>query len=195
MVLRSILYFLILIVIITIPVYSQGDFALNINSGYFGVGGSFPDINDENSGLSLALVSIGIEHKLTNIGLIFSPFAYYGWTGSDENGNGANLNYSFINLKLYWNVLTVLDGFIYFGPFASVNYLFAGDNVRWDRYVFTAGGHIGFRLSYHGINYDLLSTEMGYRNINGASMYFVGVKVDILAFFLTLVFMWGESDD
>jgi len=192
-VLRSILYFLILIVIITIPVYSQGDFALNINSGYFGVGGSFPDSENENSGLSLALVSIGIEHKLTNIGFVFCPFAFYDLTDFYENGNGANLNYSFINLKLYWNVLTVLDDFIYFGPFASVNYLFAGDNVHWDRYVFTAGGHIGFRLSYRGINYDLLSTEMGYRNVNGRGMYFVGVKVDMLALFLTLL-IWGSDD-
>jgi len=193
-VLRYVLFILILIVVITMPVYAQEDFALNINSGYFGVGGSFPRNENENTEVSLALVSIGIEHRLTNIGLVFCPFAYYDLTGLNENGKGANLNYSFFNLKLYWNVLTALDDFIYLGTFASVNYLFAGENVRLDKYVFTAGIHIGFRLSYHGINYDLLSTEMGYRNINGASMYFVGVKVDMLAFFLTLVYIWGSDD-
>ena len=194
MVLRSILYFLILILIITIPVYSQENFALNINSGYLGFGGSFPKNDNDNTGASLTLINIGIEHLPTNIGFVFSPYANYDWVASGENGKDNNSNQSFLNLKLYWNVFTVLDGFIYFGTFASVNYLFAGSNAHWDRYVFTAGGHIGFRLSYGRINYDLLSAEMGYRNVNGASMYFVGVKVDMLAFFLTLVYIWGSDD-
>jgi len=194
-VLRSILYFFILIVIITIPVYSQGDFALNINSGYIGVGGVFPGNDNDNTGASLALFTIGIEHKLTNIGLIFSPYANYDWISSDENSIGSSSNYSFFNMKLYWNVLTVLDGLIYFGTFASVNYLFAGENVRWDRYVFTVGGHIGFRLSYGIFNYDLLCTEIGYRNINGSSRYFVGVKVDMLAFVLSLIYIEAKRSD
>ena len=194
MVLRSILFFLILTVL-TVPVYSDWNFAFNINSGYIGVGVGFPENDNDNTGVSLTLASIGIEHIPTNIGLVFSPFAYYNWVSSDENGKDNSLNYSFFNMKLYWNVLTVLDGFIYFGPFASVNYLFAGENVRWDKYVFTVGGHVGFRLSYGILNYDLLTTEMGYRNINGKSMYFVGVKVDMLAFFLSLIYIEAKRSD
>jgi len=184
-----------LILIITMPVYAQENFALNINSGYLGIGGVFPGNDIDNTVASITLVNIGIEHIPTNIGLIFCPYANYDWINLGENSKDISSNYSFFNLKLYWNVLTAFDNLFYLGTFASVNYLFAGENVRWDKYVFTAGIHIGFRLSYERINYDLLSTEMGYRNINGTSAYFVGVKVDMLAFFLTLLSIWAESDD
>ena len=176
------------------PVFAQYNFALNLNSGYLGVGGSFP--RSENiTDLNLALVTIGMEHIPSNTGFVFSPYKHYDLAASAGDGEGNYLNFSFFNLKLYWNVITLLDGFVYFGTFASVNYLFAGEKVYWDRYVFSAGGHIGFRLSYEGLNYDLISTEVGYRIIDGASRYFVEVKVDMLAFFLSLLYIWGESYD
>ena len=184
------------------PVYTQEDFAFNFNSGYLGVGRIFPDSDNNDMGVVLTLVNIGIEHIPTNIGLEFTPYKNYSWIVSEENDKNNNITvpynsyFSFFNFKLYWNVFTVLDGFIYFGAFTSVDYLFAGESIHWDRYVFTAGGHIGFRLSYGRLNYDLFSTEIGYRNINGASKYFVEVKVDMLAFILSVLYIGaGGSDD
>ena len=196
MVFKSMLFSLILIVVITVPVYTQEDFAFNINSGYLGVGRVFPDSGNNDMGIVLTLVNIGIEHRPTNIGLEFTPYKNYSWINSGEDNKYNSSYFSFLNLKLYWNIITVLDNLIYFGAFTSADYLFAGESIYWDRYVFSAGGHIGFRLSYGRLNYDLFSTEIGYRNINGASKYFVEVKVDMLAFILSILYIGaGGSDD
>ena len=168
------------------PVYAQDDIALNFNSGYVGVGWNFPMNDDFNRGTGASLLNIGIEHRPTNIGLEVSPYKYYSWTGSTDKSME---DHSFFNLNLYWNAFTLLEGFFYFGPFASVNYFFVGESVYWDRFVFTTGGRIGLRINFDGLNYDLLSAEVGYRNINGANKYFVGVKSDMLAFFLFLLYI------
>jgi hypothetical protein len=163
------------------PVYAQDDIAFNINSGYLGLGWDFPMNDGYNSLGSFALLNVGIELEPTNIGFEFSPFKYYNWKDSDDNERE---DYSFFNLNLYWNVFTLLGGAVYFGPFASVNYFFVNENIYWDRYIFTAGGRVGFRINSDGLNYDLLSAEVGYRNIDGANKFFIGVKVDVLAFFV-----------
>jgi hypothetical protein len=177
------------------PVYTQENIAFNFNSGYVGFGENFPKDGNYNSGINLTLLNFGIEHIPTNIGFEFSPYKDYIWTGSGEIGNGNNLNHSFLNLNLYWNAFTILEGFFYFGAFAYVNYLFVGENVYWDKYVFTAGGRIGLRISFSRLNYNILSAEMGYRNIDGTSKYFIGIKVDALSFLLFIIYAAVNSED
>jgi len=172
------------------PVYTQDDFAVNLNSGYLGVGWNFPKEYEYNFGLSISLLNIGMEHKPTNIGFEFSPF--YSWTAADATDLD-NEEYSFFNLNLYWNVFTLLEEAVFFGTFVSVNYLFVREDVFWDKYIFTAGGHIGFRINLDKIYYNLISTEIGYRNINGIGKYFVGIKIDMAAFFLFLLYAKSEE--
>jgi len=176
------------------PVYTNENIAFNFNSGYVNVGWGFPMNDNYSSEIGFSLLNIGIEHRPTNIGLEFSPYKYYIWTdlGSTEK---ERVGSSFFNLNLYWNAFTLSDGFFYFGTFASVSYLFAGENIYWDKYVFTTGGRIGFRINFDRLNYDLLSTEIGYCNINGTSKYFIGIKVDMLAFFLCIVYAKSNDSD
>ena len=182
---KYILFLITLIVIITVPVYAQDDIAFNLNSGFIGIGWNFPMNDDYNSETGFTLLNIGIEYRPANIGFEFSPFKYYNRKDSDDKERE---DYSFFNLNLYWNALTLLDGFVFFGAFASVSYLFVKENLYWDRYVFTAGGRVGLRINYDRLNYNLLSAEMGYSNIDGTGKYFIGVKFDAAAFFLFIFY-------
>ena len=183
-----------IILIMTVPVYAQENIAINFNSGYLGYGGNFPLNDNYDSEAVFTLFNIGMEHTSTNIGFEFSPYRYSNWTNLSESANDStDMNHSFFNLNLYWNVVTLLDGFIYFGPFTSINYLFVGENVYWDKFIFTVGGQIGLRLSSGILNYNIVSAEMGYRNISGKSQYFVGAKVDILSFIVSLILAAGSE--
>ena len=173
------------------PVYAQEDIAFNFNSGYIGGGWNFPMNDDYNSEGSFTLLNIGIEHRPANIGLEFTPYKYYNWKDSDDKSREGH---SFFNLNLYWDV-TFLDGFVFFGAFASVNYLFVRENLYWDRYIFTAGGHVGLRINLDRLNYNLLCAEIGYRNINGTSKYFIGVKADAAVLFLFIFAMAASPDN
>ena len=190
--LKNILIFALLI--IARPVYPQDTIALNFNSGYIGFGGNFPLTENYDSGSIFTLLNIGIEHTPTNIGFEFSPYNYFDWTGSNKFNREKNgLNHSFFNLNVYWNVITLFNGFIYFGPFVAVNYLFVGENIYWDRYLFTTGGHIGLKLNLGRLNYNIVSTEIGYRNISGTSKFFVGAKIDVMSFVMFVILSIGAS--
>jgi len=172
-----------ILLIMAVPVYAQEDFAINFNSGYIGYGGNFPLNDNYDSELTLTALTIGMEHLSTNIGFEFSPYQYFGWAFA--NGDKST-SHSLFNLHLYWNVINILDGFIFFGPFTSINYLIVRETVYWDKFVFTAGGHIGLKFHSGRLNYNIVSAEMGYRNISGKSQYFLGVKADVASFFLAL---------
>ena len=187
-------HLIILLLIITGSVYAQ-DITLNFNSGYIGYGGNFPLNNYFDSGSFYTLFNIGIEHEPTNIGLEFSPYTYFSWANSGEAGSkNGDFNHCFFNLKLYWNTFNFLDGLIYLGPFAFVNYLFVGEKIFWDKYIFTVGGNIGLKLNIGRLNYNIVSAEMGYRNINGTSNYFVGAKIDIISFVLLVILSRRNSE-
>ena len=179
--------------VMVVPAHAQDDFAINFNSGYVGYGGNFPLGDNYDSETIFTLFNFGVEHTATNLGFDFSPFKVFGWSNSGEFVDN-NMNFSFFNLNLFWNVVNLADGFFYCGPFTSINYLFVGERVNWDKFIFTVGGHIGLRLSYGRLNYDIISTEVGYRNISGKNQYFVGVKVDVASFFLFLFLAAAESD-
>ncbi|MDR1858769.1 MAG: hypothetical protein LBQ69_04795 [Treponema sp.] len=182
-----------IILIMAVPVHAQENFVVNFNSGYIGYGGNFPLNDNYDYDFFVTPLSIGMEHLPTNIGFEFTFYNFFGWVNSgkytkDNNG----ITHSLFNLHLYWNVLSLVDGFIFFGPFTSVNYVFVGENVYWDKFVFTVGGQAGLKLNFRRLNYNIVSAEIGYRNISGRSQYFFGVKVDVASFFLFLI-LAGES--
>jgi len=190
-------FLFILLIILTFPAYSQGNTVLNFNVGNIGIGGNFPLYDDYNLEGIVTLINIGIENTITNTGFEFSPFKYFTWSGKNEE-DVAIKGYSFANLNIYWNILNLQFQYsdIYFGPFASINYLFLEEKINWNRYVFTGGIQIGFRANFEGLNYNIISFELGYRNIDGRGRYFIGAKMDIVIFTAGLIYIMaaGSSD-
>jgi len=191
-------FFFILLIIPALPVYSQGNTALNLNVGNIGIGGNFSLNDDYNLEGIVTLLNIGIENTITNTGFEFSPFKYFSWSGKNEEDNVIK-GYSFANLNIYWNVLNLQFQYsgIYFGPFASINYLFLEEEINWKRYVFTGGIQMGFRANFERLNYNIISFELGYRNIDGRGKYFIGAKMDIAIFIASLIYITAarSSDD
>jgi len=190
---KNIIFFLLVIAVLASPVYSQSDLpnpsgaVINFNIGNLGFGGSFPFESYRNFEGFLSLLGIGIEDRDTGFGIEFCPFMFTVW--GDDNGLGdleevASLN--LLNLSLYWNVISYFydGGHFYMGPFASVNYMFVGDEFYWDKYVFTIGIHTGLRRNFRDVNYNAFSFEVGYRNVNGHGRYYVGGKIDIITLLL-----------
>jgi hypothetical protein len=187
-------YFLVILLFafaLVLPVFAQeSTFAFNLSAGYLGYGGNFPTNDVYSSEASLSILSLGIEHRATNVGFEISPYTYTSWsTSGDLTDSRIDIN-SFLYAKLYWNVITFGD-ILFLGPFASVNYMYMkNDEFNWDRLTFTAGGHIGVRINFKSLYYNLLYAELGYRNIDGKSKYYIGGKVDIIA----LCLFWFLSD-
>jgi len=163
---------------------------LNFNIGNIGLGGLFP-LGDTSSYLNLdmhlSLANVGIESRSNNLGIGFSPLVVTSLLYDEFMFDGF-LMASLLNVNMYWNFLNLYmkgGGNFYLGPFASVNYIFFDENFHWDKYIFTAGFHMGLRANFGRVGYNIFSIEAGYRNINGTSNYYVGGKIDLVTLFLT----------
>ena len=51
---------------------------------------------------------------------------------------------------------------------------------------------MGLRLNTGRFNYNIISIEMGYRNISGSNNYRIGGKIDMLTL-LTIIVWWVHS--
>jgi hypothetical protein len=175
---KKFLFFIVIIAGITASAHSNDNLIINLNIGDVGAVWDFP-LRNNNVGIILTLLNVEIEDRWTNIGLKFCPFTYYLWgeTGTTKH----EADFSLLNLCFYWNVIALDFGF-YFGPFATINYAFTGENFFWNKYIFTAGLQAGFRYNMGGINYNIFSVETGYRLIDGESRYHIGVRVDLVLF-------------
>ena len=165
-----------LITAATVPAAADEYFKININSGDLGIAGNIP-LNDEYSReTTMSLFNIGIEDSRTGIGIGLTPFTHFRWTDSSSEGGIETTAYSLAGFSFYWNILN--HKVIYIGPFTTINYLFVEDEINWNRFIFTGGLHIGFRASFGSLNYKVVSAELGYRNIDGRSRYYIGAKID-----------------
>jgi len=186
----KILFLFLVILIISLPLHAQISPVINFNAGNIGYGGNFPLIDDYSSETIFTLLNFGLEDTYTNIGFEFSPLNAYNWASRgtliEEN---EDMKFSLFNLSLYWNALNHSFGpaSIYTGPFTSISYMFVDEELYWDRYVFTAGLHFGFRANMERFNYNIASFEMGYRNIDGVHKYFIGGKVDLVVVFVAII--------
>jgi hypothetical protein len=181
------LAFLLLAFALALPVSAQdGGFAFNVSAGYVGYGGNIPFNDVFSSETSFSVLSLGIEHKNLNIGFEISPYTYTSWSSSGNSFQDNVSLHSFLYGKLYWNIITFND-MLFLGPFASANYMYMnGEDFNWDFLTFTVGGHIGIRVNFNNLYYNILCAEIGYRNIDGRSKYFIGGKIDLLALGLLL---------
>jgi len=187
-------------ILVAIPGFAQiGENVFNFNIGNLGFGANLPARNNYNGEFILSLISVGIDNTVTNLGAEFSPFYAFGWS-TNEYQDSENMfeadNISLFNLKIYWNLLNhYFNGGsnFYIGPYASINYIFVDENFHWDKYIFSAGAHIGFRLNIGRVNYNVFSAEVGYRNINGMHRYYIGGKIDLVTLFF--LFLLSRSDN
>ena len=175
----------------------ESTFAINISPGNMGFGGLFPLVSgDTASELSVTLLPVGIEFRRTNLGLWFSPFHYSRLAFPNET---TVTRTSFINFGIYWNVLA---SWMHFGPFASVNYFFLDNGVRWSSYIFSAGLQGGLRIRTDEVNWPLLTAEAGFRIIDGSGHAFATVKVDfmplaagVILLLAAIISLGASSDD
>jgi len=146
---------------------------------------------------SLELFKFDIEHRETGIGFGYRPLYLYGWltpekkqseynyygTGNSSESEILAGGVSFVNLTLYWNIMSLLnfnDSF-YTGPYLDFNYLIMREELRYNEFIFTAGLQAGLRInSRYQIRFNVLSIETGYRLIKGNSgsdsRFFVTIK-------------------
>ena len=182
---------LVMFFFITASIFARDDIVFNFNLGDVGFGGNFPLVDDHNFEFNVSLLNFGIENRRTNFGIEFTPIKAFFWSSSGE-GESENGGISLTNLKLYWNVINFAPSInnFFMGPFASINYLFVDEFFHWNRFVFTTGLRAGFRLNLRRTNYNFFTAEMGYRNINGMSRYFIGARIDIGALLLIAAVAW-----
>jgi len=187
-------FFLLAIVIAVMPVsaFSQDEgIVFNWNFADFSFGRNFPLDNKHNKETSLQFLKFGIEDRGTNLGIGFNPVTNYNWKVEKEDGSVfESAAISLANFTFYWNIINPIfvDAVnFYLGPFTSINYLFVEENFLFNKFIFTAGINTGIRLSFNRINYNILSIDIGYRNIDGNSKYYIGGRIDLGVMILLIV--------
>jgi len=182
-----------------IPVQAQFyDTRITFGIGDIGFGMNTPVRDTFGIEASFSILNFGLENDNTNLGLSFTPLRIFGWTasqGGQENQNDFEA-ISLFNLNLYWNVINPHSAFFNFfaGPFVSVNYLFIEDSIYWNRFIFTAGAHVGVRFSGRRFNYNLFSAELGYRRIGGANRYHISARIDFVALIAIMFLSMLENE-
>ncbi|MCL2441344.1 MAG: hypothetical protein FWD14_06355 [Treponema sp.] len=128
----------------------------------------------------------------------FSPIqmAWYNGHLNTEQYYGAA---SLFNLHLYYNPVIPSDDINFFiGPFTTINYIYLEDRFYWDRFTFTIGLQTGIRLRTQSFDYSIVSLETGYRNVNGQSKYYFGLKLDLItaaAIFGTIIYLAVKAEN
>jgi hypothetical protein len=184
---------LFLIFLLGNNIYSQEYFKPNFNTGNFGYGMNNPFNENSNIELFANILNFGIEHERTRIGFDYTPIKFWEWKYYDKNRIEVKESaLSFINLNSYWNIFDweIIDNVnLFLGPFIAINYLFLGEGniIYGDKFIITNGLRIGFIGNvYKNINYYFLGGEIGYRNINGDSKFYMSVNIDILVYLIIL---------
>jgi len=164
----------------------------NIADTGFGVSYS-SNYDDNNIELFIELLSFGFIHKNTNIGVSVSPFKYWYinlWDDSVIENEIQKI--SFLNIKIDWN--TIDNKKLFFGPFFNINYIFLENSeIIWNNYVFTAGLRFKwvFNLFNNNIFYSFLSSEIGYRNVNGINKLHFNISMDLILLLYGLAYNGG----
>jgi len=156
--------------------------------------------NGDNTEIFYDYLNVGIKHRNTGLGLEFSPFRIWDWK-YNSNVSLNKTSYSFLNFGVYWNIFEIIfvnDSLkLFFGPFSRINYMHYHNrnSIIWSNYVFTSGFRLGLVAGQHdiyannifnSISMNVVNGEVGYRIVNGESYFYVGVKTDIIMFFLLL---------
>jgi hypothetical protein len=185
--------FLIVSFTLLLPAFAAAEMIYNFNTGNLGFKFNAPFNDYYNNEAFITAVNFGMEDRKTRLGFEFSPFNAYLWTIQYDENNGGFSDISFLNIKFYWNVINTSSNIsLHSGPFISANYFFVSDDFHWDRFIFSTGAHLEVRVKFFKINYTLWTTEIGYRNINGTSKFFISNSIDFLTF--VAIILLAKSD-
>jgi len=141
-------------------------------------------------------MTVKVEHKYTRIGVEFSPLKYWYFLYDEQNYKNNEQRFSFINFNVNWNILNKINLFL--GPFCSINYMFLDNKIlKWNESIFTSG--LRFIWSFNAFNneifYHFLSSEIGYRNINGINKFYFNFSVDLISLFYLISITYGIGYD
>ncbi|MDR2029596.1 MAG: hypothetical protein LBP93_08685 [Treponema sp.] len=209
---RKNLLLLMLLVRIWHPIHSQeaaavkGDFEFKLNYGNFGWGMNVFS-GEYDVKFSASLINFFIEHDKTNIGIEVSPLKYMANYSAIYRADDSlyavdtrhwNQDVYFLNGSLYWNPFDIKN--IILGPFVSIHYLGIEDWSEFSTrsYVFSSG--LRFLLRTYLRNwkqpFQIIGSEIGYRNISGKHAFYFNVTLDISvwAWFIAAVFI-GEASE
>jgi len=137
------------------------------------------------------ILTVGIKHNDTNISIGFSPLKYwYYWRDDEPDTSKKEEKLSFLNLNINWNLLD--NNRFFLGPFCSINYMFLEYlGMKWDKYILTGGVRFLwiFNMFKENVFSNFISSDIGYRIINGKSNFHFSISVDVI----TLCYSIGIS--
>jgi len=148
------------------------------NFGNIGLGINYSAGDDDNVEFCVSVLNFTIEQKDINIGFEFSPVKYWHLFKLQDE---IDTKFSFINAYMYWDLIR--NNTILLGPFASMNYLYVNtvSGININEYVFSGGLRFSYKLRHiNKYNGQILSAEIGYRNISGSNKFYFSVNVDII---------------
>ena len=174
------------LILLLLPHYAYaGDtFKYNFNIATVGVGLDYFSESDYNGEFFVELLSVGMEHKDTKIGISLSPLKY--WNFSFEKDEQ---KLSFLNFNANWNMLYKKGLFL--GPFWSINYLILeNEKMKMNDCIFTCGIRFSwsFNIFKNDIFYHFISAELGYRSIDGINKIHFNIAVDFITLLYSLAY-------
>jgi hypothetical protein len=167
-------------------VNAENLFNLNWNFGSIGLGMNYSSENDDNIEFNVSIFNLLFEQKDLNIGIEFNPMKYWDLFKFQNEvepiNNGGK--FSFINTNAYWDLIE--NNTIILGPFVSINYLYINTStgINMNEYTFSGGLRFSYKLKdnkyFRNYNSQIISSEIGYRNIMGANKFYFSINVDII---------------
>ena len=105
---------------------------------------------------------------------------------------------SFLNFNINWDI--IFNKNIFFGPFCSINYfLLDSEKMRLNEYIFTGGLRFSwlFNLFENNMLHSFISSEIGYRNINGINKLHININIDLVTLLHLLILNgnYGHSNN
>jgi len=183
----------IIIFLLSYYIYAENSFRLDFNIAATGFGINYSSSDDDDIELFAELLTFELIHNDSNIGAGLSPFKYWYNNLWDEFAAiDERQKISFLNFNINWDI--IYERSIFFGPFCMINYIFLKNSeINWNNYIFTAGLRFKwvFNLFNDNIFNNFLSSEIGYRNINGISKFHLNVSLDLLTLMYAIAYNGG----
>ena len=148
---------------------------------------NFPATNEHNFlEFNIAIFTLIVEHKKTNIGFEFTPVKYWYFFEDFQKEmlrQMVNEKISFLNMNIYWSIIE--NGKILLGPFMSINYLYINimTGIIPQDYIFSTGLRFLYYTNnnrfFRNYRTQIFNFEIAYRNIKGESKFYLSINADM----------------
>lgn len=162
---------------------------VNWNFGKVGVGLNLSE-SDFAGEFTVSAINIAFEQKELNIGFEFNPVKYWILFNYQNNTDEfiEDSKISFINAALYWDLIEKKS--IFFGPVMSAHYMFVNSvtGISMNDYIFSGGLRFSYQINKHFKYYNsqIISSEIGYRNITGKNKLYFSVYADVILVLISI---------